>query len=507
MSYIIVVVLVIFGLAGIRIADQYVRGVVFRLGRYHTTKGPGLYWIIPLVEWQRRVDLRINTAAVEQQETITKDNVPIKVNAVVWYRIVNPMASVLEVKNIDTAVIQVALTTLRTGIGQHSLDEVLKEQEAVANIIQGKIDAVTEPWGVKVVRVEMKNVEIPQSMQRVMAQEAEALREKRARIIKAQAEFKAAEQLRKASEIIMQNPAGLELRRMQMITEVGAEQNTMTIIMMPSEFVAMAKNLGSADLRVEPHRQSGLGHKGLGVAHGKFAEVKDRGRQHGAGMAVANAFDQMLEIADAAGGDHRHGHRIRHRAGERNIEALPCAVAIHRSKQDLSGPERHHLSRIVDGIEAGRLAAAMGEDFPALVFARLRHFLGVDGDDDALIAEFFRRFLHESAARHGRRIDRDLVGAGGQQRTDVVDGAHAAADGERHKARLGGALHHVEHDVTILVARGDVEKGELVGAGLVIGDRRFHRIAGIAQVDEVDAFDDPAVFHVEAGNDADFEHA
>ena len=153
MSYIIVVVLVIFGLAGIRIADQYVRGVVFRLGRYHTTKGPGVYWIIPLIEWQRRVDLRINTAAVEQQETITKDNVPIKVNAVVWYRIVNPMASVLEVKNIDTAVIQVALTTLRTGIGQHSLDEVLKEQEAVAKVIQGKIDAVTEPWGVKVERV------------------------------------------------------------------------------------------------------------------------------------------------------------------------------------------------------------------------------------------------------------------------------------------------------------------------------------------------------------------
>src|SRR6201997_3643345 len=167
-------------------------------------------------------------------------NVPIKVNAVVWYRIVDPRAAVLEVKNIDTAVIQVALTTLRTGIGQHSLDEVLKEQEAVATVIQQKIDTVTEPWGVKVERVEMKNVEIPQSMQRVMAQEAEALREKRARVIKAQAELAAAEQLRQASEIIMQSPAGLELRRMQMITEVGAEQNTMTIIMMPSEFVGMA---------------------------------------------------------------------------------------------------------------------------------------------------------------------------------------------------------------------------------------------------------------------------
>lgn len=241
----ILALVVIFILAGLRITDQYVRGVVFRLGRYQSTKGPGLYWIVPLIEWQRKVDLRINTAAVEEQETITKDNVPIKVNAVVWYRIVNPMNAVLEVKSIDTAVIQVALTTLRNGIGQHSLDEVLKEQETVAKVIQEKIDAVTEPWGVKVERVEMKNVEIPQSMQRVMAQEAEALREKRARLIKAQAEFEAAEQLRKASEIIMQNPAGLELRRMQMLTEVGAEQNTMTIIMMPSEFVAAAKNLAN----------------------------------------------------------------------------------------------------------------------------------------------------------------------------------------------------------------------------------------------------------------------
>jgi regulator of protease activity HflC (stomatin/prohibitin superfamily) len=242
---IIVVLLIVFALAGLRIADQYVRGVVFRLGRYQATKGPGLYWIIPLIEWQRKIDLRITTAAVEEQETITKDNVPIKVNAVVWYRIIDPKQAVLEVKNIDTAVIQVALTTLRNGIGQHSLDEVLKEQETVAKVIEGKIDAVTEPWGVKVERVEMKNVEIPQSMQRVMAQEAEALREKRARLIKAQAEFEAAEQLRNAAEIIMQNPAGLELRRMQMLAEVGAEQNTMTIVMMPSEFVTMAKSLAS----------------------------------------------------------------------------------------------------------------------------------------------------------------------------------------------------------------------------------------------------------------------
>jgi len=249
MSYglaVIAVVVVLIALLGLRIANQYQRSVVFRLGRYHSTRGPGLFWMIPILEWQSMVDLRINTTAVEEQETITKDNVPIKVNAVVWYRIVDPMRARLEVKNIDNAVIQVALTNLRTGIGQHSLDEVLKEQESVSNLIQQKIDQVTEPWGVKVERVEMKNVEIPESMQRAMAQEAEALREKRARLIKAQAEFEASEQLRRASEIIMQNPAGLELRRMQMITEVGAEQNTMTIIMMPSEFVTMAGSLAKA---------------------------------------------------------------------------------------------------------------------------------------------------------------------------------------------------------------------------------------------------------------------
>src|SRR5262245_23618872 len=238
--FVIVLALALIGLAGLRIANQYARGVVFRLGRYQATKGPGLYWIIPLIEWRRSIDLRINTAAVEEQETITKDNVPIKVNAVVWYRIVDPKAAVLEVKSIDTAVIQVALTTLRTGIGQHSLDEVLKEQEAVSKVIQEKIDAVTEPWGVKVERVEMKNVEIPKSMQRAMAQEAEALREKRARLIKAQAEFEASEQVRNASEVIMQNPAGLEPRRKQELTEARATQNTMTIVMMPSEFVSMA---------------------------------------------------------------------------------------------------------------------------------------------------------------------------------------------------------------------------------------------------------------------------
>jgi regulator of protease activity HflC (stomatin/prohibitin superfamily) len=228
-------------LSGLRIANQYERAVVFRLGKYQRTAGPGLYYLIPVFDKAQTVDLRTMTTEVAQQEAITKDNVPVKINAVIWRRTIDPKSSVIEVMNVGDAVIQVAVTSLRGVIGQHTLDDVLKEQEAISAALQGSIDRVTEPWGVTVERVQMRNVEIPESMQRAMAQEAEALREKRARKIKAEAEVEAAALLRQAAEIIMHSPAGLELRRMQMITEVGAEQNTMTIIMMPSEFVEMAR--------------------------------------------------------------------------------------------------------------------------------------------------------------------------------------------------------------------------------------------------------------------------
>jgi regulator of protease activity HflC (stomatin/prohibitin superfamily) len=238
--------LAFFALSGLRVANQFERGVVFRLGKLRGTRGPGLYWLIPLFEWQVMVDLRTITASVQQQETITRDNVPVKITAVVWYSTVDPIRAVIDVRDVDGAVIQVALTSLRNIIGRHTLDDVLKEQEQLAGIMRQAIDAATEPWGVKVTRVEMRNVEIPNSMQRAMAQEAEALREKRARIIKAEAELDASVKLKEAAGMIMEHPAGLELRRMQMITEVGAEQNTTTIIMFPSEFVAAAR--GIADI-------------------------------------------------------------------------------------------------------------------------------------------------------------------------------------------------------------------------------------------------------------------
>jgi regulator of protease activity HflC (stomatin/prohibitin superfamily) len=248
----IAVVAVLVVARSIRVANQYERGVVFRLGKFNRTAGPGLYLVWPIVEWQIRLDLRVVTTDVEQQEGITRDNVPIKVNAVIWFRIVDPERAVMQVREVANAVVQVSVTTLRTALGQHTLDDILKAQDTISESIQQSIDTVTEPWGVKVERVQMKNVEIPPSMQRAMAQEAEALREKRARLIKAEAELDAAEQLRQAAEVIMQNPAGLELRRMQMITEVGAEQNTMTIIMMPSEFVGMARAIAESAGRGSP---------------------------------------------------------------------------------------------------------------------------------------------------------------------------------------------------------------------------------------------------------------
>jgi regulator of protease activity HflC (stomatin/prohibitin superfamily) len=149
-SWIVLIAIAALGLSGIRIVNQYQRAVVLRLGRYQDTRGPGIIWLIPLIEWQQLVDLRTVTAAVEEQETITKDNVPVKINAVVWYRIVDPRQATLEVRSVDNAVIQVALTTLRTGIGQYTLDDVLKAQDTVSKTIEEKIDAVTEPWGVKV---------------------------------------------------------------------------------------------------------------------------------------------------------------------------------------------------------------------------------------------------------------------------------------------------------------------------------------------------------------------
>ena len=244
---VIVLAIIAIALSGLRVANEYERAVVFRLGRLTGTKGPGLYWLIPLgIEQQKKVDLRTKTIDMESQESITKDSVTVKVNAVVWLKINDPIKAVINVADYYTASYQVGLTSLRNIIGQHVLDEVLKERDKINDALQLVVDQATEPWGVKVEMVEMKDVEIPVSMQRAMAQEAQATREKRARIIKAEAELESSVKLGEAATVITANPLALELRRMQMITEVGSEQNTTTIVMMPSEFVTLGADIAKA---------------------------------------------------------------------------------------------------------------------------------------------------------------------------------------------------------------------------------------------------------------------
>jgi regulator of protease activity HflC (stomatin/prohibitin superfamily) len=229
----------------LRIAREYERGVIFRLGRYAGIRGPGLYFIIPLgIERSIIVDIRVRTIGAEQQETITRDSVTIKVNAVLWYKIVDAAKSIIAVENAGTAVYQLALTSLRNIIGQHDLDEVLQERDKINALLRQGISPSTVAWGLEVERFEMKDVELPEAMQEVMAMQAQAIREKRARLIKADAELEASVKLRQASENIAGNPAALELRRMQMVTEVGAENNSTTVIMIPSEFATFAKSMG-----------------------------------------------------------------------------------------------------------------------------------------------------------------------------------------------------------------------------------------------------------------------
>lgn len=243
MTYLPIALLLLAILAsGLRIAQEYQRCVVFRLGRYRGIKGPGLFWIIPIIERTQKVDIRTMTVDLEQQETITKDSVTIKVNAVLWFKITDPEKAIIQVASYSRAVYQFSVTALRNIIGQHLLDEVLKEREKINSTLQKMVDTATDPWGIQIEMVEMKDVEIPEGMQRAMAREAEAIREKRARIIKAEAELEASIKLTQGAKQMESSPFSLELRRMQMLSEIGIDNNTTTVILMPSEFTNAARS-------------------------------------------------------------------------------------------------------------------------------------------------------------------------------------------------------------------------------------------------------------------------
>lgn len=251
---VLIILAVSFIVTSIRIADQYARYVILRFGAFVDVRGPGLFLLLPFgIERGIRVDIRATTWTLPPQDAITKDNVPVKITAVLWNQITDPEKSVLEVDDVENAVRQLAATTIRVIIGQHELDDVLCGAETIAKAIADKVETLATEWGVQIMRVEIADVQIPESMQRAIAQKAEAAREQAARLIKAEGELKAAEKLSQAAAIISKTPEALELRRMQMLTEIGAEQNTSTIVIMPSEFAAaagaLARSLGSTFAR------------------------------------------------------------------------------------------------------------------------------------------------------------------------------------------------------------------------------------------------------------------
>jgi regulator of protease activity HflC (stomatin/prohibitin superfamily) len=235
----LIIVIVLIGLlsSAIKIVQEYERGVIFRLGRLQGARGPGLFIIIPIIERMVKVDLRTVTMDVPSQEAITKDNVTVRVNAVIYFHVLNPEASVVNVTDHFRATSQIAQTTLRSVLGQSDLDTLLSEREQINQQLQQIIDEQTEPWGVKVTVVEVKDVELPESMQRAMARQAEAERERRAKIINADGEYQAAERLTDAGRIMSTQPSALQLRFLQTLTDVSTERNSTIIFPIPIDLI------------------------------------------------------------------------------------------------------------------------------------------------------------------------------------------------------------------------------------------------------------------------------
>jgi regulator of protease activity HflC (stomatin/prohibitin superfamily) len=231
-------VLLLFFSAAVKVAREYERGVVFRLGRLLSPpKGPGLFLLIPVVDRMVKVDLRTITLNIPPQEVITKDNVPARVNAVAYFRIIDASAAIVQVENFMVATSQIAQTTLRSVLGQHLLDELLSERDKINAILQQIIDEATAPWGIKVSIVEVKDVEIPAGMQRAMARQAEAERERRAKVINAEGEFQASERLRDAARVMGETPMALQLRYLQTLLELGSSQATTIVFPAPIDLI------------------------------------------------------------------------------------------------------------------------------------------------------------------------------------------------------------------------------------------------------------------------------
>jgi regulator of protease activity HflC (stomatin/prohibitin superfamily) len=243
---VIAFLLILFLISAIKVAREYERGIIFRLGRLLAQpKGPGLFLLIPIVDRMVKVDLRTITLNIPPQEVITKDNVPVRVNAVAYFRIIEPKAAIVQVENFMVATSQIAQTTLRSVLGQHQLDELLAEREKINSILQTIIDEATSPWGIKVSIVEVKDVEIPSDMQRAMARQAEAERERRAKVINAEGEYQASERLRDAALVMAQEPITVQLRYLQTLLEIGGANNSTVVFPIPIDLLTTLHSIAA----------------------------------------------------------------------------------------------------------------------------------------------------------------------------------------------------------------------------------------------------------------------
>ena len=245
--YVLILLVIFFLVNSVKVVKEYERGVIFRLGRIIGAKGPGLFFIIPVIDKMFKISLRTVTMDVPVQEVITKDNIPVKVNAVAYFRVMDPVRAVVEIENYVLATSQISQTTMRSIVGQVTLDELLAEREKINMSLQQIIDQQTDPWGIKVSIVEIKDVQIPDQMQRAIAHQAEAERDRRAKIINAEGELQAAQKIAEAAEIIQKQPIAIQLRYLHTLKEISINQNSTIVFPIPIDFIKNLLNVKSSD--------------------------------------------------------------------------------------------------------------------------------------------------------------------------------------------------------------------------------------------------------------------
>ena len=478
---VVVVILLMLLFATVKVAREYERGVIFRLGRLlPEPKGPGLFLLIPFVDRMEKVELRTVTLNVPPQEVITKDNVPVRVNAVAYFRIVEPKAAIVQVENYMNATSQIAQTTLRSVLGQHVLDELLSERDKINAILQPIIDDATSPWGIKVSVVEVKDVEIPSDMQRAMARQAEAERERRAKVISAEGEFQASERLKDAAAVMAQEPITVQLRYLQTLLEIGSNNNSTIVFPIPIDLLtALSKLAGRGSrfrerLGLSPVRRSLLlvvvldGARCRRRCRGTLARTCRPagappagvgGRLHELGVVVVRSDDRCQGRDVLALTQPRHDHTLRRAA--RALDPVD-GHADHRARIG----DEHHLVALAHDAGAGEASLALDE---------LR---GLDPHRAAALD----RILGDAGALAPPVLgDDEQIGVVGGD----VDLDHLVVAPELHAGDARGGTAHGAH-VALVESDGLAETGHHQDVVVAVGEANADQLVALAHLESDD---------------------